>query len=148
MTPGEYLEANRIAIGHRLVALVLPAAGFALAVVGTVAGARAGDIIAGCTLLAASCWLWGGAAWMRLRRDPAQAGPFLYRFDDAGITITSPAGEVALPWARVRKVTIGSRLVVLKAGTSGVAFPRRAVAAGDWDRLESLLSQRTAAPAD
>jgi hypothetical protein len=141
LTRQEYLSAHRLAISRRPIALIVPALGLALVVVGLFGSAR--YVIVGCVLLGAGV-VWLGAAWLRWRRDPAQAGPFTYRFDDDGIAISSPAGEVALPWTRVRTVIVGKQMVVLLSPGSGVMVPWRAVHNGDRQRLETLLHEHSA----
>lgn len=139
LTREEYLSAHRLAMSRQPVGLVLPALGAALVAAGVLTTGQ--YAVPGVALLVGGFWVWWGASRQRWRRDPAQAGPFTYRFDGTGIAITSRAGSVALPWARVRKVTIGKRLVVLQVGGSGIVVPWRAVAPADRGQLEKLLRE-------
>jgi hypothetical protein len=139
LTRAEYLHAHLLAMSCQPMALILPPLGVALIVVGVFAGPEYAGAGIGALLCLFLPW-W--RARQRWQRDPVQAVPFTYQFDTAGIAITSPAGNVALPWTRVRTVTIGERLVVLNMiSAGGVMFPWRAVATADQERLKSMLQE-------
>jgi len=146
LTRAEYLQATRLAMSRQPTALLLPLIGLGCLLAGVLGGSPA-YFVGAVALLAGSCWLWLGAARQRWRKDPAQAGPFSYRLDGNGIAITSPAGKVALPWIRVRKVMAGTRFIVIRVGGSGVVLPRRAIANTDQERLEALLQKHSSAAA-
>ena len=133
----EYLEGSRALMRRQWLLVALPVIGVLLIVAGLFTGA--GYLAAGVVLVAGCGWLWWGAPRQRWRRDPAQAGPFTYHFDDGGITIVSSAGRVELPWTRVRKVVRSRRLLLIAVGGSAVSVPWRAVADTERERLESLL---------
>lgn len=139
----EYLDASHAVLRRQWQLLLMPICGVLLLVFGIVAPV-AWEIVAGVVLVAVFGWVWWFAPRQRWKRDPAQAGPFTYRFDDAGIGIDSPAGQVQLPWDRVRSVVRSRRLVLVRIGGSAVLVPCRAVAAADRDRLDTLLRDHTA----
>ena len=142
LTRAEYLDASRAVLRRQWQLLLLPICGVLLLVFG-IAQPVAWEIVAGAVMVAVFGWAWWFGPRARWKRDPAQAGPFTYRFDDAGIGIDSPAGQVQLPWSRVRSVIRSKRLVLVRIGGSAVMIPRRAVAADDRERLDALLREHS-----
>lgn len=140
LTRAEYLDASRAVLRRQWQLVVLPICGVLLVVFGVIQPV-AWQIGAGVIMLAVSIWAWWLGPRQRWKRDPAQAGPFAYRFDDAGIGIDSPAGQVQLPWDRVRSVINSNRLVLVRIGGSAVMVPRRAIAPDDQERLDALLRE-------
>ncbi len=140
LTREEYVAGSHLAMRRQWTLLVLPLAGILLLIIGSVQNFT--YFGPGVVLLGFSAWIWWGAPRRRWRKDPAQAGPFTYRFDDQGITITSPAGNVHLVWARVRGVIRGRQLTVLTTVGTAVAVPNRVLSESDRTRLESLLRER------
>lgn len=145
LTRAEYLDASRAVLRRQWQLLLLPVCGVLLLVFGIIQPV-AWQIGAGVVLVAVFVWAWWFAPRQRWKRDPAQSGPFTYRFDDSGIGIDSPAGQVQLPWSRVRSVVTNKRLLLVRIGGSAVMVPRRAIAAEDRERLDALLRQHTAKP--
>jgi hypothetical protein len=140
LTREEYIAGSHLAMRRQWVLLALPLIGVLLLVIGAVQNFT--YFGPGVVLLGFSAWVWWSGPRRRWRKDPAQAGPFTYRFDDRGITITSPAGNVHLVWARVRGVIRGRQLTVITTAGTAVAVPNRVLSESDQTRLESLLSQR------
>jgi hypothetical protein len=140
LTREEYLAGSHMAMRRHWALLVLPLAGLLLLIIGSVVNFT--YFGPGVVLLLCSGWVWWGAPRRRWRTDPAQAGPFTYRFDDRGITIASPAGNVHLVWERVRGVLRGRRLTVLTTVGAAVAVPNRVLSTSDQSRLDNLLGQR------
>ncbi|HEX3811275.1 MAG TPA: YcxB family protein [Mycobacteriales bacterium] len=139
----EYLEGSRTLMRRQWLLVALPVIGVLLVVIGLVQSFS--YVAAGVVLLAFSGWTWWGAPRQRWQRDPAQAGPFTYHFDEAGIRIVSPAAEVRLPWARVGRPVRSRRLLLLKVGRTAVVVPLRAISGPDLSRLESMLRARATA---
>jgi hypothetical protein len=142
LTRAEYLDASRAVLRRQWQLLLLPVCGVLLLVFGVIQPV-AWEIGAGAVMVAVFVWTWWFAPRQRWQRDPAQAGPFTYRFDDSGIGIDSPAGQVQLPWDRVRSVISSNRLVLVRIGGSAVMVPRRAIMADDRERFDALLNQHT-----
>lgn len=140
LTRAEYIDASRVVLRRQWQLLVLFVCGALLLVLGIMQPVT-WQIGAGVIMIVVPTWAWWFAPRQRWRRDPAQAGPFTYRFDDSGIGIDSPAGQVQLPWNRVRSVVNGKRLLLVRIGGSAVMVPRRAIAAEDQQRLDALLGE-------
>lgn len=142
LTRAEYLHASRAVLRRQWQLLLLPICGLLLLVFGIIQPVG-WEIAAGAVMVSVSVWAWWVGPRQRWKRDPAQAGPFTYRFDDDGIGIESPAGQVQLPWSRVRSVITSKRLVLVRVGGSAVMVPRRAMTAADQQRFDALLREHT-----
>jgi hypothetical protein len=143
LTRAEYVEGSRALMRRQRLLLALPVIGVVLLVFGVVQSYS--YLAAAIVLLAASAWLWWGAPRQRWQRDPAQAGPFTYQFDESGIAIASAAGATQLPWTRVHTPVSSKRLLLLKVGSSAVVVPYRALSGPDRERLESMLRSHAGA---
>lgn len=139
LSRAEYLAGSRAAMRRQWALVAVPVCGLAGVLLGLVQGIAA--VAPGVLLLLMSGWLWWIAPRRRWAGDPAQAGPFTYGFDDAGIAINSRAADVRLPWDRVRAVIRSKELLLLRIGRIAVVVPYRAMSEADRAGIDELLQR-------